>query len=96
MRQISTIEDLPPDDIPTLVRLCLKSEHDRNLSENSLKELRRYLREFADHCQAESLHSGAELTPDFLKTHAEKRCANAGPTLKKGVVWALRKFGSCL
>jgi site-specific recombinase XerD len=96
MHEIATIEDCPRDDIPTLVRLCLESERDRNLSERSLRELRRYLTEFQDHCQAELVCSAPELTPDFLKTYAEKRCGSAGPSLRKAVVWALQRLGKYL
>jgi site-specific recombinase XerD len=96
MREIATTEVCPRDDIPTLVRLCLKGERDRNLSEKSLKELRRYLKEFSDHCRAESVRSARELTPDFFKVYAERRCEKAGPALKKAVVWALQRFGRYL
>jgi len=74
MREIATNEVHPRDDIPTLVRLCLEGERDRGLSEKSLKELRRYLTEFADHCRLESVGSASDLTPDFLRAYAEKRC----------------------
>jgi integrase/recombinase XerD len=96
MHEIATIEECPRDNIPTLVRQCLEGERDRHLSEKSLKELRRYLTEFADHCRAESIGSASELTPDFLKTYAEKRCEKAGPSLKKALVWALQRFGRYL
>lgn len=96
MHEIATIENAPRDDIPTVVRLCLESERDRNLSEKSLRELRRYFKEFQDHCRAESVCSAPQLTPDFLKTYAEKRCESAGPSLKKAVVWALQKLGRYL
>ena len=33
----------PEKDIPSLVQLCLKTEQDSGLAENSLKELKRYL-----------------------------------------------------
>jgi site-specific recombinase XerD len=96
MHETATIKVCPRGDIPTLVELCLKGEQDRNLSANSLKELRRYLKEFADHCQVESVRSAEEITPDFLKTFVEKRCENAGPSLKKAFVWALQRLGSTL
>ena len=35
-------KDLLPPDIPTLVQRCLKVEQDRSLSDNSMKEPRRY------------------------------------------------------
>lgn len=96
MRNIVESEESPRDDIPRLVRLCLEGERDRHLSEKSLKELRRYLTEFADHCRAESVGSASELTPDFIRAYAEKRCERAGPSLKKALVWALQRFGRYL
>jgi site-specific recombinase XerD len=96
MHEIATNKARPRDDIPTLVRQCLDGERDRHLSEKSLKELRRYLTEFADRCRAESIRSALELTPDLLKTYAENRCEGAGPSLKKALVWALQRFGRYL
>jgi len=96
MHETATIEVCLRDDIPALVQLCLSGERDRHLSERSLRELRRYLTEFKDHCRAESVRSASELTPDFVKTYVEKRCEKAGPSLKKALVWALQRFGRYL
>jgi len=96
MHETATNEACPRKDIPALIELCLKGERDRHLSARSLRELRRYLNEFADHCQVESVLSAEEITPDFLRAFVEKRCGNAGPSLKKAVVWALQRLGSTL
>ena len=96
MHEIVTFGESPRNDISTLVRQCLEGERDRHLSERSLRELRRYLTEFADHCRAESICSASELTSDFIRTYAEKRCERAGPSLKKALVWALQRFGKYL
>ena len=82
--------------IPTLVQHCLKAEENRSLSANSLKELRRYLKEFTTYCREQELTSVDELTPVFLKAYTEERCYNKSAVLKKAVVWALRKFGNYL
>ncbi len=89
-------KNLPLPDIPTLVHSCLKAEKDRNLSDNSMKELRRYLNEFSAYCQSQGISSAEELTPSFLKAYADHRCMDDKPTLKKAVVWSLRKFGKYL
>jgi len=86
----------PPADIATLVKRCLKSERDRRLSANSLKELKRYLNEFADYCKPPVINSPEEITPEFLKNYVDQRCEGKGPTLKKAVVWSLRKLGAYL
>ena len=80
-------------DIPSLVQLCLKTEQDSGLAENSLKELKSYLVEFTYHCKSRNIHSVKELTPEFLKCYADQRCDGTGPNLKKAVAWSLRKFG---
>jgi len=82
--------------IHTLVQQCLKAEEHRSLSANSLKELRRYLKEFTIYCREQGLTSVKGLTPVFLKTYADQRCSGKSPLLKKAVVWALRKFGNYL
>ncbi len=79
-------KDLPLPDIPTLIHRCMKVEEDRNLSDNSMKELRRYLNEFLAYCQSQGISSAEELTPSFLKTNADQRCMDARPTLKKAMV----------
>jgi len=87
---------IPTPTILTLVQNCLKAEERRSLSVNSLKELRRYLKEFTTYCLKQELTSVEKLTPLFLKTYAEQRCNDKSPVLKKAVVWALRKFGNYL
>gem|GEM_PF-4751039 len=54
-------KDLLPPDIPTLVQRCLKVEQDRSLSDNSMKELRRYLSEFPSYCQGKNIYFAYEL-----------------------------------
>ena len=60
-------KDLLPPDIPTLVQRCLKVEQDRSLSDNSMKELRRYPDEFSSYCQGKNIYFADELTPAFMK-----------------------------
>ena len=86
-------KNLPLPDIPTLVHSCLKAEKDRNLSDNSMKELRRYLNEFSAYCQSQGISSTEELTPSFLKAYADQRCMYAGPAPKKAVVRWTAGFG---
>jgi len=85
-------KNLPLPDIPTLIHRCLKAEEDRNLSDNSIKELRRYLNEFSAYCQSQGISSAEELAPSFLKAYADHRCMDDKPSLKKAVVWFLRKW----
>jgi len=87
---------IPNPTILTQVQNCLEAEESRSLSANSLKELRRYLKEFTTYCRKQELSSVDGLTPAFLKTYAEQRCNDKSPVLKKAVVWALRKFGNYL
>ena len=89
-------KDLPLPEIPALVHRCLKAEQDRNLSDNSMRGLRRYLSEFSSYCQGKNIYFADELTPAFMKTYADHRCMDDKPTLKKAVVWSLRKFGKYL
>jgi site-specific recombinase XerD len=89
-------KNLPLPDIPTLIHRCLKAEKDRNLSDNSRKELRRYLNEFSAYCQSQGISSAEELISSFLKAYADHRCMDDKPALKKAVVWFLRKFGKYL
>ena len=88
--------DLAAESFHSLVQCCLKSEHDRNLSKNSLKELRRYLNEFAKFCLEHGINSIDKLTPALLKDYSDFRGTNSGPNLKKAVVWSLRKFSKYL
>ena len=87
---------IPTPSILTLVQHCLEAEESRSLSANSIKELRRYLKEFTTYCREQELTSVNGLTAVFLKTYAEQRCEGKSPVLKKAVVWALRKFGNYL
>lgn len=83
-------------DFDSLIQRCLKIEQDRNLSQNSIKELERYLTGFNQYCQTNGVCSPEDLKPDFLRNYADQRCTNSGPNLKKAVVWSLRKFGKFL
>lgn len=83
-------------DFDSLIQRCLKFEQDRNLSPNSIKELKRYLLGFNQYCQSNGICSPKDLKPDFLREYADQRCINSGPNLKKAVVWSLRKFGKFL
>lgn len=88
--------DLSSASIPNLVQRCLKTEYDRNLSKNSLKELRRYLNEFTKFCPEHGINYAKQLTPVFLKDYTDLRCTDSRPNLKKAVVWSLRKFSKYL
>ncbi len=83
-------------DFDSLIQQCLKIEQDRNLSSNSIKELKRYLTGFNQYCQTNGVFSPEDLKPDFLREYADQRCTDSGPNLKKAVVWSLRKFGKFL
>ncbi len=80
----------------SLIQHCLKTEQDRKLSENSIKELKRYLTEFCDYCTTKGICHSGDLTPDLLRQYVGHRCRDSGPDLKKAVVWSLRKFGKFL
>lgn len=74
---------------------CLEHEQSRGLSQATLKELARYLREFGQYCHTEAA-SLQDLTADFLRRYVQYRGADRGPDLIKAVVWSLRKFGAFL
>ena len=82
--------------IETVIRTCLETERTRGIASRSLKELKRYLSDFAEHCKrsGKSLISG--LTPEFLKNYVINRQGRGGPTLGKAIVWSLRKLGAYL
>ncbi len=80
----------------SLIQQCLKAEQDRNLSKNSIKELKRYLMEFGKYCTTKNICLLSDLTPDFLRQYTDQRCRDSGPNLKKAVVWSLRKLGKFL
>ena len=81
--------------IYTLVNECIKSEIERGLAKATVKELERYLHEFAAYFQSK-LISIEELTSDFLRQYVEERARGLGPDLIKAIVWSLRKFGAFL
>ncbi len=83
-------------DFDSLIKGCLKIEQDRNLSTNSIKELKRYLTEFIRYCKTKNIYSSDDLSPDFLRQYVEHRYRDSGPNLKKAVVGSLRKFGKYL
>lgn len=80
----------------SLVQGCLAIEKSRGLAKNSIKSLKTYLDEFVNYCNANDVSCPGDLSPDFLKRYTEHRCHASGPTLKKSVVWTLRKFGKFL
>ena len=81
--------------IYSLVNDCIISEKERGLSEATIKELKRYLHEFAEYFQ-KKLTDIENLTSDFLRQYVEHRGNGQGPDLVKAVVWSLRKFGAFL
>ncbi len=83
-------------DLSSHIQQCLRVEQGRNLADTSLKELKRYLAEFAQYCKEHDVRSPSDLSPVLLKDYAEHRCHDSGPGVKKAVVWSLRKFGKFL
>jgi len=81
--------------ILSLVDECLNLEKQRGLSASSLKELNRYLYDFADYCAAKAV-SVEDFTADFLRRYVTFRGDGFGPDLVKALVWSLRKFGGFL
>ena len=79
-----------------LVQQCLTFEQGRNLTVRTIKDLKRYLTEFIIYCYTNGITTLTELKPSFLKEYVEHRCHKTGPSVKKAVVWSLRKFGQYL
>ena len=78
-----------------LVDDCIRNEKNLGLGKSSIEELKRYLGGFAEYCD-EHLERLGELSPLFLKDYVDFRCKNTGPSVMKGLVWSLRKFGAFL
>lgn len=76
-----------------LVTECINAERQRGLRPETLKELNRYLHEFAGYCQ-HKLDRLEDMTSDFLREYVMIRGRDRGSELKKAVVWSLRKFGA--
>ncbi len=77
--------------IESLVLGCLDAERAANKEAKTLTELTRYLNDFSDYCENHNVDSPEGITVDSLYGFIEDRCKK-GPSLKKAVVWALRKF----
>lgn len=78
-----------------LINDCIDSERQRGLRPETIKELKRYLHEFADYCQSK-LHRLEDMTSDFLREYVMIRGKDRDKSVKKAVVWCLRKFGTYL
>ena len=78
-----------------LVNDCIESEAERGIEKTTLKELRRYLHEFADYCQQNPI-TVEQISSDFMRRYVQFRGEGRGPNLVKAVVWSLRKFGAFL
>ena len=78
-----------------LVNECLELESERGIAKTTMKELSRYLHEFANYCQQKQI-SVEQISSEFLLHYVQYRGAGLGPTLIKAVVWSLRKFGAFL
>ncbi len=78
--------------IKSLVIGCLNAELAASKEKNTLSELTRYLNDFSAYCEKHNVDSPDGITADSLYGFIEFRCKNKGPSLKKAVVWALRKF----
>ena len=78
-----------------LVNDCLELEAERGIAKTTIKELSRYLHEFANYCQQKSI-TVEQISSEFLLGYVKYRGAGLGPNLIKAVVWSLRKFGAYL
>ncbi len=78
-----------------LVNDCIKFETERGIAKTTLKELSRYLHEFADYCQQNQIIV-EQLSSEFMRRYVQHRGRGLGPNLIKAVVWSLRKFGAFL
>ncbi len=78
-----------------LVNDCIELEAERGIAETTIKELNRYLHEFANYCQQKSI-SVEQISSEFLLHYVQSRSTGLGPDLIKAVVWSLRKFGAFL
>jgi site-specific recombinase XerD len=65
------------------VQRCLKVEQDRSFSDNSMKELRRYLSEFSSYCQGKNIYFADELTPAFIKTYTSTSVERPFPKIQQ-------------
>jgi site-specific recombinase XerD len=78
-----------------LVNDCLELEAERGIAKTTIKELSRYLHEFADYCQKKAI-TVEQINSEFLLGYIQYRGTGLGPNLIKAVVWSLRKFGAFL
>ena len=78
-----------------LVNDCIESETERGIEKTTLKELSRYLHEFADYCQQNAI-TVEQISSEFMRRYVQYRSKGGGPNLVKAVVWSLRKFGAFL
>ena len=78
-----------------LVNDCIELEVERGIAKTTIKELNRYLHEFAHYCQQKSV-TAEQISSDFMRGYVQSRGAGLGPNLIKAVVWSLRKFGAYL
>ncbi len=72
--------DQSPPDISNIVDRCHEYEQ-RNLSANSLRELRRCFKKLVAYCQSKGIRRPNVITPEFLKTYPDQRCKEVGPTM---------------
>ncbi|MCP4267705.1 MAG: site-specific integrase [Candidatus Brocadiaceae bacterium] len=78
-----------------LVNDCIESEAERGIEKTTLKQLRRYLHEFADYCQKNPI-TVEQISSDFMRRYVQYLGKGRGPNLVKAVMWSLRKFGAFL
>jgi len=74
---------------------CIEFEAERGIAKTTIKELNRYLHEFANYCQHKSV-TAEQISSDFMRGYVQSRGAGLGANLIKAVVWSLRKFGAYL
>jgi len=65
-----------------LVNDCIESEAERGIEKTTLKELSRYLHEFADYCQQIPI-TVEQLSSDFMRRYVQYRGKERGPDLVK-------------
>ena len=68
-----------------LVNDCIELEAERGIAKTTIKELNRYLHEFAHYCQQKSV-TAEQISSDFMRGYVQSRGAGLGPNLIKAVV----------
>ncbi len=96
MRDNLSTELKKTSNIKPFIQGCIDAQSVSNDGEKTLTELNRYLNNFSAYCDKCGIESVDTIDLEFLHKFLENRCKNSGPSLKKAVVWSLRKFGNYL